>query len=83
LNVRVQNLAGRLKTYVTGLEVKAGQKALSLLREQGYQDVKLLQGRIWKVERYPKTTKKRELDVAALAANCLLVVEATVLARSE
>jgi hypothetical protein len=56
------------------LAVKAGQRALRVLSEQGHKNVKLLQQHMWIAESTNGTTQK-QLDVVATAADCVWVVE--------
>jgi hypothetical protein len=69
------NMEGSLSNRGTGLEVKAGEKALCVLRAKGHPETKLLEQREWTGKSHFDTTVIRQLEVVATASDCVLVVE--------
>jgi hypothetical protein len=69
------NMEGSLRNRDTGLEVKAGEKALCVLRANGHSEAKLLEQREWTGKSHFDTTDTLQLEVVATGSDCLLVVE--------
>jgi hypothetical protein len=62
-NHQVSSLDGRLKNYDAGLELKASQKTLRMLRHHGHPDAELLEQHVWKFRDFSWKDFKRELDM--------------------
>jgi hypothetical protein len=75
--LKVANFDGRLRGYDAGLEFKAGQRALCVMRSRGHPKAELLKQRIWKGN-FSGKVQSREFDAIVIGEHCALVVEVAV-----
>ncbi len=76
---KVKTIEGQLKHIDAGLEMKAGEKAVKVLADEGHVGVRLSPKKEWVFEDAAET-EMRQLDAIAVADGCVLVVEATTVA---